>query len=286
MCTRSKGADWQVIITLLATGVAAWAQATTAPSGAPEQAKLDPEVDRILSRLEKREVHELRARVVWHQHYITDEAEDDLSKRGRLWYQKGDPVAKFMIHFEDQVSGRGERRKLDEKYLFDGCWYVELNKRTKTVTRREIRKPDDPADPYKVGEGVFPLPFGQKKADIVREFEVERVPPDEKDPPGTDRVRLSPREGTESGRTYKRLDFWVQREGKLAGLPVKVRVAKKKPTGQMDSYITVTFADVELNTGFSSSVFELKTPVGFHEEIERLRDVPPPAQAGVQRRGG
>jgi hypothetical protein len=271
---RSKRANRLGMIAILAGCVAAGGQVASAPTTAP--AALDPEVDRILTRLEERRVQDLRARVAWRQEYINDTEEDWVTKRGEIWYQKSEPVAKFAIHFTEKLTGT-RRDPLDERHVFDGCWYIEADARTKTVERREVRKPNDPTNPYKVGEGVFPLPFGQKKDDILREFSVAKIAPENSDPAGTDHLRLIPREGTKTGQSYKQLDFWVEREGPTAGLPSKVRVAKLRGTGQLDSHITFTFSDAQLNTGFSTSVFEFKTPSGYTEAPpEYLSPIAPP----------
>jgi len=265
------------IILALCGSVAAAGQ-TTAPASAPA---VDPALDAVLNRVEQRTVNNLRAGVAWRQQYVIDLPEDVVTKRGQIWYRRGEPVAGFLIHFTQQV--RGERQdKLDEKYMFDGRWYVELNARTKTCERREVRRADDKADPYKVGEGLFPLPFGQKKADILREFDVTLVPPAADDPPATDHLRLVPRAGTNTGQSCKELDFWVDRDGTTAGLPIKVRVAKLDGTGKLNSHITVTFDDARLDEPkFDDRVFEIKTPDGYQLIEERLEDVPPPKPQGA-----
>ena len=128
-----------------------------------------------------------------------------------------------------------------------------------------------------MGQGVFPLPFGQKKDDILREFTVEKPAPHEKDPPGTDHLRLLPRPGANTGKTYRQLDFWLAREGAIAGLPLKVRVAKLDGAGRLDSHISIVFSDPELNAGFSGSRFEIKTPPGYTEApAEYLKPIEPP----------
>ncbi|MCK4340996.1 MAG: hypothetical protein KAY37_04655 [Phycisphaerae bacterium] len=280
MRTRPPYAIWTGILLGLLCGVAVWGQERRAfdlgaGQSSTTQPALDPKIDKILTRLENRAVHDLRARLVWRQRYILDLDEDAVTKSGEIWYQQAEPVAKFLIHFTGKIAGQ-RKDKLNERHLFDSRWYVELQSRTKTVTRREVRRPDDPGDPYKVGEGVFPLPFGQKKADILREFAVQRIDPAKDDPPQTDHVRLIPRASTQTGRTYKTLDFWVSREGRTAGLPIKVQVAKKDGTGKVNSYITITFSDTRLNQGFSQSVFEIKVPSGYQEIVERLEPMPPP----------
>ena len=77
------------------------------------------------------------------------------------------------------------------------------------------------------------------------------------------RLELTPRPNTQTGRTYRRLDFWVARTGDQAGLPVKVMAGKKDGTGAVNSYITITFSKIELNSGFSGSVFKIDVPRGF-----------------------
>jgi len=261
------------MILTLAAGVAACGQQS--PEGPGTASPLDPRVDKILTRLEQREVHDLRAKVRWELKYVIEEEEEPNRKFGTIWYKQVEPVAKFKVHFDAKISGN-RKRKLDEEHLFDGRWYVELQSRTKTVTRREIRREGESSNPYKLGEGAFPLPFGQKKADILAEFKVRLVPEKKTDPPQTDHLHLVPQPGTNTGRTYKTLDFWVARGGDHAGLPVKVVAGKKDGTGAVNSYIEITFSNIELNSGFSDSVFKIEVPKGYEEIVERLEPIEPP----------
>lgn len=266
------------MILTLAACVAGYGQQVP-PTGKPDTAPaLDPLVDKILTRLEQREVHDLRAKVKWELTYAIEEDEESDRKFGTIWYKECKPVAKFKVHFDSKISGT-RKQKLDEEHLFDGRWYVELQSRTKTVTRREIRRQGETSNPYKLGEGTFPLPFGQKKADILAEFEVTRIPEKKNDPPTSDHLRLIPRPGTNTGRTYKTLDFWVARTGSHAGLPVKVMAGKKDGTGAVNSYITITFSKVELNSGFSDSAFKIKAPKDYEEIFERLEPIEPPTDS-------
>ncbi|MBU0617423.1 MAG: hypothetical protein KKI02_06885 [Planctomycetes bacterium] len=261
-----------MILILTACVAAGGQQPAEDPTAAPQ---LDPLVDKILTRLESREVHDLRAKVTWKLTYAIEEDEEPDVKSGTIWYKQDRPVAKFKVHFDSKITGN-RRRNLNEEHLFDGRWYVELQSRTKTVTRREIRREGEKSNPYKLGEGAFPLAFGQKKADILAEFEVTRVPEKKGDPPQTDHLHLVPRPGTHTGRTYKTLDFWVARAGDHAGLPVKVVAGKKDGTGAVNSYIEISFSDVELNTGFSASVFKIDAPKDYEEIVERLEPIEAP----------
>jgi hypothetical protein len=240
----------------------------TQPASAP--AALDPKLDAILNRLERRTVRDLQAEVAWRQQYTIDLPEDATTKLGRIWYQDRKPVARFLIHFTGVIQA-GRRDKLDERHMFDGEWYIELQSRSKTLTRTQVREPDDPIDVYKVGEGYFPLPFGQKKADILREFQVSLMPATAGDPADTDRVRLTPNPGTRTVETYARLDCWVLRSGPLEGLPIKVDAAKRDGTGKVNSYITITFESARLDTGIDDSLFDLKAPDDYQVIEEPLQ---------------
>jgi outer membrane lipoprotein-sorting protein len=161
--------------------------------------------------------------------------------------------------------------------MFDGRWYIKSDSEKKTFTRQELRYEDEIGDPYSLGEGLFPLPFGQKKADILDVFDVALEGPDAKlDPANTDHLKLTPRTGTRLQRKYNWIDFWISRGGQHDGLPVKVRLAKNEGTGKVSEYITAEFSDIKLNRGISPSVFELSRPNGYQEQVERL----PPRDGG------
>lgn len=251
------------------------AAAASHPSADETLPATDATVDRILTQLERRRVLDLRADVLWELEYVIEE--DKTSKTGKLWYKELAPIPQFKVHFNAKIVG-GRKDQLDEEHLFDGRWYVELNSETRTVSRTELRREDDPGNPYKLGEGAFPLPFGQSKADILREFSVQRIEPAKDHPPDCDHLRLVPRPATRTGEMYKSLDFWIAQDGPLAGLPVKVQAGRKDGTGALNSIITVTFKNVELDTGFSAAELQIRTPPGFEEIIERL---PPPASDTV-----
>lgn len=228
---------------------------------------VDSVVDKILTRLEQRDVDDLTARLRWD---IESPIEEDVIRKfGQVWYKKMDPVAKFRARFDRKVVaepgqlGSGTQRKIDEEHLFDGRWYYLIQHATKSVSKEQIRKPGDPTDVYALGRGAFPLPFGQKKAEILREFVVRRLPPTPSDPKDTDHLELTPRPGTQMAPYYKTMHFWVQRKGSNAGLPIKVRVEKLGGTGKVKNIITVTFTDIKLNSGLSSSVFNFTVPAGY-----------------------
>jgi hypothetical protein len=266
------------IIATLAIGVGAGrAQDARPPTvtaedgpGESSQAPLDPRIDAILSRLEAQKVGDLTADLKWISAYAggVEEEGESQTKHGTIRYKSLKPVARFAIHFYEKLDDR--KHKLDDLHLFDGCWYTEVQHKTRQVTRYEVRKPEDPVDPYKVGEGIFPMPFGQQKAEVLAEFDIayrERKPDDPKD---TDHLVLRPRPGTRLERLYATLDIWVASEGALAGLPIQVKAGKKDGTGKLNQVITILFSNARLNAGVSENDFEFKTPPGYAEEKHPL----------------
>jgi hypothetical protein len=274
----NAGLRWAPVVGMIAALAVSVAAANDPPDAPATQPAPDPAIDRILTRLEARTVDDLHARITWERRYdVAAEDETDV-KIGELWYKRLTPISKFKVAFSRKVVAN-RRIPLDEQYLFDGLWFTELNAQARTVIRREVRRPDDPVNPYKLGEGPFPLPFGQKKEDILAEFTVTLVPPAKDDPADTDQLRLVPRAGTQTEKRFSDLRFWIVRTGALEGLPIRVMAAQKSGTGRVDSYSTLSFDEVKLNTGFSAGTFEIRTPGGFEEVVERLEPiVPPPAE--------
>ncbi|MBU0639057.1 MAG: outer membrane lipoprotein carrier protein LolA [Planctomycetes bacterium] len=267
------------MITALGTCVAVVAQDQAGNATSQPATAVDPTVDKILTRLEARPVHDLRARLTWKRTYAIEEEDDSSVKVGEIFFKELDPVPKFLVHFQESIVGR-RKHELDEKHMFDGRWYVELQSKTKAVIRREVRREGDQINPYRIGEGPFPLPFGQKKSDMLREFAVTHIASTAADPPGTDHLQLVPRADTQTGQRYKTIDVWVAQEGKHAGLPTKVVTAKKDGTGKVNSTLTIVFTEIRLNEGFSASLFKIETPPGWLEEVETLDSIELPPGAG------
>ena len=249
------------------------APATVAATSAPA---VDAQIDAILQRMENCHVNTLAADLKWTTWAVIDDPNDVSVNVGQIWYRQAKPVAQFKIHLTKWiVDGRMHDR--DEQHFFDGRWYIKLDALHKQVTRTEIRGPNEPVNPYKLGEGPFPLPFGQKRADMLREFEITRLPYDPKDPNDTDHLRLVPRPDASTRRNWAEIQLWVARAGPLAGLPLRVKAVKMDNTGRADSHVTLDFSNVQLNAGVNEAEFKIDTPPGFNETIEPKEPVAPPA---------
>jgi hypothetical protein len=247
--------------TLAQTASAPSSQATTSqpvlstrPGGTQSAttAPIESRVHTVLQQLERRgeSVKDLKAKIEWQ---VLDRIIDDKqTKSGELLFQRAKPHDKFLIRFtrtvvEDQVIEK------PEEHLFDGQWYTEKREATKTVTKREIVRPGEEFDPFKLGQGPFPLPFGQKEAEIMDKFDVSYVEPAKDDPANTSHLKLVPKASAqEMAEKYKELHFFVD---KKLDLPVKV-VADQKD----DKLVTVVFGDIRVNTAIPGSAFEIQVP--------------------------
>ncbi len=178
-------------------------------------------VRQILTRLEQRgdDLRDIRCRV----RFVEDDR-INLSKRtkqGTLLFLITEPNPYFLIHFARvEVDGL---LGTQEWYHFDGRWLYQVLERIRQVTKREIARPGEKIDLFDLEKTPFPLPFGQKKDAILRNFEVTLVPPAEGDPPNTDHLVCVPKPGSRMYRKYDKLEFFVLTDLHLPGRIVVTR---------------------------------------------------------------
>jgi len=234
-----------------------------AGGGASEGPSASAEVEAVLDRLERAgdRIADLKAEVSYE---VLDTLIDDKQlKPGRILYRKAEPNAQFVVEF---TGVRQEGVIIDKKewYAFDGRWLTEAHETTRNVIKREIVAEGERLNPFRLGEGPFPLPFGQKKGETLANFAVTLVPPSPADPPDTEHLLCTPLEGTQMADEYRQLDLYVDRK---LDLPIKIVADRKKET----KMLTVTFTNMRLNTGIAGSAFQFKAPAGWPAPtVERL----------------
>lgn len=237
--------------------------AVAGPMGTTAHAQ-SADVEVVLDRLERagQKVEDLTANV---RHEVFDLLIEDLQvKNGEIRYRRAQPNAQFMVRF-DRLRQEGVVIEKKEWFVFDGRWLTEAREQTQQIVKREIVAEGERIDPFRLGEGPFPLPFGQKKQEMLEHFEITLAPPSPDQPPQTDHLRCVPRPDTRMADEYGQLELWVDRS---LDLPVKIVADQKKDNKR----VTVTFADMKLNTGVAGSTFEFKPPPGWPAPtIERLQ---------------
>jgi outer membrane lipoprotein-sorting protein len=215
------------------------------------RAKLDPATEKILDRLEARgrEIKDIETNLVFIKRDPIFESTERFE--GVLLFKEDQPNPRFLIRFDRSTQGG---RAIDKKewHVFDGRFYIEARERTRTIVKHEVLRPGEKREVFRLGQGPFPLPFGQKKEDILRHFSVKLVPPAPKDPPETDHLELTPLPDTEMDKKYEKVHFYIDRR---QALPVRVQTVEKEDGKE----IIAAFSNLKLNTGLPGSRLVLPT---------------------------
>ena len=178
-------------------------------------------VDDILTRLQNRSdgLSDIRCEVT-----LTDDDRINLAKgvkKGRVLLLMAEPNPLFLVHFE-KTETEGVAGK-QEWYLFDGRWLHQGIERLKQVTRQELVAEGQKIDLFDIEKAPFPLPFGHKKENILRNFDVTLLSPAAGDPPDTEHLLCNPKPESRLARRYNQLDLYVN---KKFNLPTRIVVTK------------------------------------------------------------
>src|SRR5688572_1749038 len=189
---------------------------TTPAAPAAGALRPDSSVDEILDALDARGdgLQDFSANVKLSETDAT--TGDETARTGTVQYQKqGDGDARLRVTLDKRITDRGVRDEVLE-YLLDDGWLLDRNHRSRVQVRRQVLEPGQKLDLLKLGEGPFPLPLGQDKADVHKMFDVKKVDADEKtDPPGTAHVQLVPKPGSDFADEFASIDVWVDLREKM-----------------------------------------------------------------------
>lgn len=245
---------------LMTGGVSEGSDAATSPAGDPDPrtpaalpatADIDPRVDDILDRLERKgdQIRDIETPIRFSK--IDPVLEDEQIFEGILRFKQDKPNPRFLIRF-DKFRQEGITRDKKEWHLFDGQWYIEARENTRTIVKREIVRRGQEVDVFKIGQGPFPLPFGQKKSEILRYFDVKLVPLQEGDPPRSVHLECTPKPETEMAEKYGSIHFHIDRE---LDLPVAVRTIEKGEHVEVSAEFPAN--RIRINTGMPGSDLNL-----------------------------
>ncbi|MFW6146666.1 MAG: LolA family protein, partial [Planctomycetota bacterium] len=243
---------------------------------------VSPDVERVLDRVEAagRKIRRLTAEV----RYTEEELlfAERTTYTGRVWYAQ-DPddqvPPRFRIRF-DAIRSGGHRRRTDRDYVFyndaNGQWLISRNGDIKQIVKYHVAPAGSETDPLELGQGPFPVPFGQRKDRVLSLFEVTTRPTTEGDPDGTTFLKLVPRDAATDAFRVRWIEIWVND----AGLPVKIRTEDTHG----ETRKTAVFRALKINPAFEGSVFELPWPSagsGWERRIEPLPEQSPGGRTGL-----
>jgi len=139
--------------------------------------------------------------------------------------------------------------KINHQYTLDNGVLVDRDYDKKHETRTQVLKPGEKLDLFKLGVGPFPLPLGQKKEDVLRLFDVAKIPPAKDDPPGTVHLQLTPKAHTSFAKDFLNIDVWVEC---ATSMPRRIQTVDINNT----STRTTDLTNVKINTGVSDKDFQ------------------------------
>ena len=185
------------------------------------------------------------------------------TRTGWVAYRKGggETPPKFRIHFSTLRLDRNKPIAEQLDYVFDGKTFSIARHRIKQLARYAI-DPKQVRRPLRLGEGPFPLPFGQKAEDVLRYFHAATRPADGDEPENTDYVRLLPRKEYAERLNVRRIELWVDFETRLP-----LRIISTAPN---KSVTMITFDELRTNEDVKPSVFRFDRPAGWQETRREL----------------
>lgn len=170
---------------------------------------------------------------------------DQHIRRGRLYYKAepapaDDPASGrrgvFAVRFHE-LQIEDSIRTEAQTFVFDGEWFIEKNEAAKRFIKRQVAFPGERLNPLRLGEGPFPVPIGQKKADILARYEARLAPRDESLEhedhlrgaflDGTTQLVLTPRPGYERDE-LREIRLWYREESGGRLLPRLTRTVDRK----------------------------------------------------------
>jgi len=185
----------------------------TAP---PAVSTAAPKVDELLTRLESAaaDLRDFAAGIAYERF---DALLDETERRyGRLVLEGQGKDRKLALLFDEFIDGSGRSDRTKDHWLFVDGWLVEINEKAKSVTERQVAPPGSTFDPLKLGEGPFPIPLGQPKAEVLKRFRVEDLERSDaallKTLPPCLGLRLVPLEGTDFAKETAAVEVWYEPE--------------------------------------------------------------------------
>lgn len=217
------------------------------PAPPPAQADITPEINALLD-------------------HVQNSADDLTSFTGKIIYEKEDAVLgrkeirtgeiiyrlepkadkkkrqSFAVVF-DSLIVNNVKRKYEKHYIFSDRWLAEVDHENKQFIKRELVRPGDELDPLKLGEGPFPLPIGQQKAEVLARFDVTplEVPKDGrlKDLQNVHGLLLTPKAGTPEAKEFTQVELFYDQ---ATNLPIGINAIEKNGDRK-----TVRLSDVQRN---------------------------------------
>jgi outer membrane lipoprotein-sorting protein len=166
--------------------------------------------------------------------------ETEMNRFGKVWFQikpDGNPV----LHVQFDHKQPGGRKIIPEKkdYQLQDGWLTDRDDQSKIESRRQIALPGQKVDLFQLGKGPFPLPVGQDKSDVHKQFDVTKPALAKDDPADTIHLLLTPKPDSRLADSYRTVEIWV---GEKTQMPVRIMTTDKHQNER-----TVDFFNLKTN---------------------------------------
>ncbi len=170
--------------------------------------------------------------------------------------------AGFRIHFDTLRMGQGPKLREKVDYAFDGRWLTVAKHRIRQMTRYQVAAKGETVEPFRLGRGPFPLPFGQKADEVIKYFKVTTRPTKEDEPENTDYLKMIPRPKHRRTMGVTKIEMWISRD---THLPVRIFT-----TDGEEKETTVVFSDIRTDAELPDDIFRIPRKAGWQYHVERL----------------
>jgi outer membrane lipoprotein-sorting protein len=224
--------------TLLLIGLILGCLRTAGLAAEPAAPPAEPPAPEVVAVLDKMETagNELKTLHAKFDYELNQPLYEDVQKRkGELYYQTPN-----LLRFEFATK--------PETFVFDGRTLFQKVEATKQLIIWELRQPNEPpVQALTLGQTPFPVPFGQKKADVLKYFTVTRDAKEEAaDKDKRSVLVLVPKKDTPLAKNYTKILLWVDAKG---------LVTRAKLFDPSENETTIDFHDVEINKNLDPKLF-------------------------------
>jgi len=172
------------------------------------------------------------------------------TRSGAVWFQnQSEGESRLRVTFETKEEDGLEKTEKIE-YMLDDGWLVDRDYKKKIEVKRQVLRPGEKINLLKLGEGPFPLPIGQDKADAHKLFDITKIAASKDDPESTVHLELKPRKGSQFERKFHAIDVWVDLK---THMPRRIGTSNVPQT----ELRTTDLSNVRVNPGLKDEDFAL-----------------------------
>jgi outer membrane lipoprotein-sorting protein len=229
----------------------------------------DSDVNQILDALHERgtDIRSLAADVKLST-VVEDLGDEPETRIGRLVLRrKADNDTQVRVAFDTREK-KDKRFKEPMDFVITGQRMIQRDHAAKKETIRVIGKPGDKLDLFKLGQGPFPLPIGQPREDVLKAFDVKKVPLAdvvEKPEPAVAAIMLVPKEGSELRRKFQEISVTVRPDG----WPVDVKTIDSSSSPNV---ATARLENIRTNADVTDQEFALPPVPSDYKLVEEALD--------------